>query len=279
MIWAFSFGLIGSRLSEVDSVFVATLRLCLASLLLLPFLKLGDLSKRDLRRLPLYGAIQFGLMYVAYIQAFEYLPSYLVALFSVLTPVYVVLFHDLRHRSWSPRYFFAALLSVGGAAFIRAASPSDHEIWIGFLLMQLAGVSFAFGQVAYRDWKRQRPHIADQDCFFLLYAGGLAFALISSLFLTDWRALPTDKGQWLALLYLGLVASGCGFFFWNKGAAQVTPGVLGAYNNAVVPLAIFFSLFLFGEASEFTFEACGRLIGGSGLVLSAVWVGQDGRAC
>ena len=39
IIWAFSFGLIGSALAGVDSYFVATLRLGCATLLFLPWLR------------------------------------------------------------------------------------------------------------------------------------------------------------------------------------------------------------------------------------------------
>ncbi|MFP4157274.1 MAG: EamA family transporter [Opitutales bacterium] len=273
-IWAFSFGLIGSRLSGVDPYFVASVRLGLATLLLLPFFRWQRLRTGDLWRLPLYGAVQFGLMYVAYIKAFQYLPSHLVALFSVLTPVYVVLIHDLRCGVFTPRYLGAALLSVIGAAAIRAKGGESDALWIGFGLMQLAGLGFAFGQVAYRDWKRQRPELPDRECFALLYAGGLLFALFSSLLLGDWTALEVSATQWQALLYLGLVASGTGFFLWNKGAARVTPGVLAAFNNVVVPLAVLCSLFIFREAADFTAVDALRLVLGAGLIGAALWLGQ-----
>ena len=101
VIWAFSFGLIGSALSGVDSFMVATLRLGVASILFLPFLRLKDIGSIDRFRLIIYGAIQFGLMYACYMRAYQFIPSHLVAIFSILTPVYVVLIHDLRRRTFS----------------------------------------------------------------------------------------------------------------------------------------------------------------------------------
>lgn len=273
-IWAFSFGLIGSRLSGVDPYVVAAIRLGLACLLLLPFLRRAHLRSKDYWRLPLYGAVQFGTMYVAYIKAFQFLPSHLIALFSVLTPVYIVLIHDLRHRRFTPRYLFAALLSVAGAAIIRIQDPGEHSLWAGFLLMQVAGVAFAFGQVAYRDWKRERPDITDRECFALLYLGGVAFALVFSFGLTDWQNLQISGAQWKALLYLGIVASGCGFFLWNKGATKVSAGVLAAFNNAVVPLGVFCSLFFFNEAKDFSQTDAALLVIGAALIGLAVWIGQ-----
>ncbi len=273
-IWAFSFGLIGSRLGGVDPFFVAAVRLGLAALLLLPFFRWKQLHKGDAWRLPLYGAIQFGLMYVAYIKAFQYLPSHLIALFSVLTPLYVVLINDLQRKQFSPRYLLAALLSVAGAAIIQLKGGPAASLWLGFALMQVAGLGFAYGQVAYRNWKLRRPDLKDRECFALLYLGGLAFALIISALLTDWRNLQITLPQWTALAYLGIVASGGGFFLWNKGAAKVPAGVLAAFNNAVVPLAVLCSLFFFGEAHNFEERDALSLIVGSGLIVLAVWAGQ-----
>ena len=88
-------------------------------------------------------------------KAYQYIPSHLVAIFSILTPMYVVLIHNLLKRTFSSRYLWIAMLSVIGAATIKVKSVPSGDIWIGFGLMQAAGISFAFGQVAYRDWKKR----------------------------------------------------------------------------------------------------------------------------
>jgi drug/metabolite transporter (DMT)-like permease len=213
-------------------------------------------------------------MYVCYIKAFSYIPSHLVALFTVLTPVYVVLIYDARQRRFTPRYLLAALLSVAGAAVIKAKGTPSGDIFIGFALMQLAGLAFAYGQVAYRDWKRQHPTINDRDGFALLTLGGMLCAGLFSLSLTDWSALEVSTSQWQALLYLGCIASGLGFFLWNKGAALSNPGTLAAFNNAVVPLAVLSSLFIFGEIKHSNAETLIRLAIGGALIAAAVMLGQ-----
>ena len=270
LLWAFSFGLIGSALEDVDSFFVATLRLLCATLLFLPYLRSRKIRRKDCGKLMTYGAIQFGLMYSCYMQAFHYLPSHLVALFSILTPLYVVLIHDLRRRQFPPRWVLAACLSVAGAVAIKAKEVPGGDFWIGFGLMQVAGLSFAYGQVAYRDWKRKNPGVADQEVFSLLAAGGALTALQFSLYFTEWGELPANESQWGAILYLGVVASGFGFFLWNKGAARTSPGTLAAFNNAVVPLAMACSLFVFGEIDDISKESLVRLGVGSSLILMAL---------
>ncbi|MEK9773897.1 MAG: EamA family transporter [Opitutae bacterium] len=274
VIWAFSFGLIGSSLSGVDSFLVATLRLGVASILFLPFLRLKDIGSIDRFRLIIYGAIQFGLMYSCYMRAYQFIPSHLVAIFSILTPVYVVLIHDLCRRTFSKHYLWIAILSVLGAASIKAKTVPSGDIWMGFGLMQAAGIAFAFGQVAYRDWKRANPQVPDRSVFALLSLGGVFSVGCFSLVLTDFQAVELSTEHWKAILYLGSVASGLGFFLWNKGASLSKPGTLAAFNNAVVPIAVLFSLFLFGEADNLDTESLIRLIVGAGLIGTAVFLGQ-----
>ena len=273
-IWAFSFGLIGNALSGVDSFFVATVRLGCATLLFLPFLRAKEIVRIDRLRLVLIGAIQFGVMYACYMRAFQYLPSHLVAIFSILTPVYVVILHDLRQRTFSSRYLVAALLSVLGAGAIKAKTIPTGDFWIGFGLMQAAGIAFAYGQVAYRDWKQSNPQTKDRSVFALLAMGGTACAGIAGALLSDWSTLEVKPDQWKAILYLGFVASGIGFFLWNKGASKSNPGTLAAFNNAVVPLAVLCSLFVFGESQSMNPENGIRLALGSALILGALVVSQ-----
>ena len=272
LVWAFSFGLIGSALTGVDSFVVATLRLAFATLFFLPFLRLKAMGRVNCFKLFIYGGIQFGLMYVCYMKAYQYLPSHLVALFSILTPVYVVLIHDLRTRQLSYRYFLAALLSVSGAAAIKIQGVPSGAIWIGFALMQLAGVSFAFGQIAYRDWKHEHPNIKDHNVFALLTLGGALCAGVFSVLFANPEALAINTTQWQTILYLGSIASGLGFFLWNKGATLCNPGTLAAFNNAVVPVGVIFSLFNFGEIEAVSNENKIRLAIGGGLIALALIV-------
>lgn len=276
IIWAFSFGLIGNVLKGLDPLMVASARLVIAVLVFLPLLRPGQLSRGERSQLAAIGAVQFGIMYLCYISAFRFIPSHQVALFSVLTPIYVVLIHDLREGKFHAHYLLAALLSVAGAAVIKARSGATDSIWIGFGLMQVSGIAFAFGQVAYRDWKQAHSRIKDHEIFCFLYAGGALTALLVSLLITPAPAdiLNANATQFGVIIYLGAVASGLGFFLWNKGATRCTPGVLGASNNLLVPMAIFVSLFVFGEIKDASASELGRLLLGATLISTAVLVGK-----
>ena len=272
IVWALSFGLIGQALSEVDPFFAATMRLGIAGLVFIPFLRWSKIPHGSHFKLVGCGAVQFGVMYVCYMKAFQIAPgqSHLVALFSILTPLYVVLINDLRKREFHPKYLYAALLAIAGAATIKARTGSMNSLWITFGLMQIAGLAFGFGQVYYRDWKRKHTEVKDHQVFALLYAGGFGVAAIACAFFTNWERTQLDAKQLQVLAYLGIVASGLGFFLWNKGAAICRAGTLAAFNNAVIPLAMACSLFIFGEGSGLEGGAILRLIIGSALIIAAV---------
>ncbi|MEP0355322.1 EamA family transporter [Paraglaciecola sp.] len=275
-IWAFSFGLIGSALKGLDPLQLADTRLLIALLVFLPFLKLTNTNYREKLQLILIGAIQYGLMYTCYLSAFRFLPSHLVALFSVFTPLYIVIMNDLQARSFTPWYVLASLLSIAGALVIKVGNIDSNDFWLGFGLMQISNLAFAFGQLVYRDWKLSRPQVKDSSVFGFLYIGAAVFTCAATILISKQSPIPIDgtASQWGALIYLGVVASGLGFFFWNKGATQTNVGVLAVFNNAVVPLAMFTSLFIFGEAQEVSLEELIKLLAGSVLIILALTIAQ-----
>ncbi|MDQ8180897.1 EamA family transporter [Pelagicoccus sp. SDUM812005] len=273
LLWAFSFGIMG-RLTGLDSTFVASVRLSIAFLCFLPFFRPKKLNTSESLCLLGIGALQFGVMYVSYIKAYAFLPSHLVALFSVLTPLYIVLAHELTHRRWRWSLLGCALLSIAGAAVIKYNSAPEGSIWIGFGLMQIANLSFGLGQLLYRSWKRKRSHLHDSEAIAALLFGGALLAVLGFTLFGDSSKTSPSSEQWYVLVYLGAIASGLGFFWWNKGAALSSPGVLAACNNAVVPLAMAASLFVFGEARDISSDSVLKLAIGASLIFAAIAWGK-----
>ena len=91
--------------------------------------------------------------------------------------------------------------------------------------MQGAGFAFAFGQVAYRDWKQKNQQIKDRSVFSLLTIGGTICAACFSFLFTDWNKLEINLDQWKSILYLGFIASGIGFSYGTKGQPNGTQGL------------------------------------------------------
>ncbi|HVS52749.1 MAG TPA: EamA family transporter [Opitutaceae bacterium] len=265
VLWAFSFGLI-KRLG-LDGTFVSAARLGLALVVFLPFFRPRGLGARTALALTAIGAVQFGLMYLAYNESFRFLKSYEIALFTLTTPILVTLLADAFDGSLRSRALLAALFAVAGGACIVVKSSAVNGTFVGIALVQLSNLAFALGQVLYRRLRKAAPAFRERDAFALLYAGGFAIALVAML--VRGVSVKIDGTQLAILLYLGVVASGVGFFLWNRGATQVSAGTLAVMNNAKIPLGIAASLLVFGESADLV-----RLVCGAALMIMGVWIAE-----
>ncbi len=266
LLWAFSFGLIKGNLAGLDASFVASVRLLLSGLVFLPFLRLRGIGRSLKLRLTGIGALQYGVMYLTYIAAFRYLKAYEVALFTLFTPLYVTLIHDLYRRRFNAGNLALAGVALLGTGIVVFEGWTFSATWTGFLLMQVSNLCFAFGQVRYREVLRDHPEMNDRQIFALLYAGGFAAAALPALFSVDWAAFSLNFTQIWTLTYLGLVASGLAFFLWNLGARRTDIATLAIFNNLKVPLSVAVSLIFFGETANLP-----RLLAGGTLMLAALW--------
>lgn len=276
LLWALSPGLIKHFLGDLPSPTIATVRLGLTLLIFLPFLRTGRIARRDIVWLCCIGAIQFGLMYLLYLQAFKHLQGHEVFLFTILTPIYVVLLDAALANKLSLRHASAAILSVLGAAVIIPRGAGTADVLIGFLLVQGANLSFAAGQIAYKRTRHTLAALPDSALFAWLALGGfVATTLVAAptlgFSLAGFQPTPT---QWLVLGFLGIVASGAGFFLWNVGISRVNAGTLAALNNAKIPLGVLVSLLIFNEPAQ-THRLTVSLVLLFTAVLIAEWRNKD----
>jgi drug/metabolite transporter (DMT)-like permease len=247
LIWAFSFGLIKNRLVGLDASFIAAARLWIAFAVLLPFLRLGGVKRSTGLRLTLAGICQFGLMYLAYNYSFHYLQAYEVALFTIFTPIYVTLIDDAIQRHLNKLHLGVAALAVVGTAIVEQGNWGHGDVLAGFLLVQVSNLCFAFGQVYYVHVMKSAPGVSNRQVFGLLYLGGAMVTSAVVVIFTPWQQINLTSTQAWTLVYLGAVASGLGFFLWNKGARLVDIGTLAIFNDLKIPLAVVVSLVFFGE--------------------------------
>lgn len=267
LLWAFSFGLTKGLMTGIEGSFVAAARLGLALLVFLPLLRFKRLSFRLAGALAGIGAVQFGLMYLAYNESLRLLQSHEVALLTLTTPVLVTLIADTLDRTFRLRALMAALLAVVGTVVIVSSGRELRPTLTGLALVQLSNLAFALGQVAYKRLRKQHPSLQDREVFGLLYLGGFLLAL-GAMFTHD-ITVTIDQTQLLTLAYLGIIASGLGFFLWNVGATRVGTGTLAVMNNAKIPLAVVCSLIFFGESADPM-----RLSLSLTLLGSAVWLAE-----
>lgn len=269
ILWALSFGLT-ALVSDLGAPFVTAVRTVLAALVFLPFLDLKGMSPRRAWAFAGIGALQFGLMYLLYIASYRWLRPSEVALFTIFTPLFVTLSDDLARGRLSWIALLAAALAVVGTGIAVWSGLGRGGLVRGFLLMQASNLCFALGQVLYR---RLAPASGKRDrgLMGLLYLGGAAVAVALAAPSVDWSAVAAmDLRQAAVLAYLGVVASGLGFFLFNAGARRTDIGTLAVFNNLKIPLAILASGLVFREAVDWP-----RLAAGGGIIACAL--GINGR--
>ncbi len=270
LLWSMSFGLIKGQLGGVHPAFVGFARLAFTLPVFLPFVRPRVIASRERLWLVLMGGIQYGLAYSTYLYAYRYLEGHHVALLTIFTPLYVVLFDAVgrRRAPWLPLAF--AVLAVLGAAVIQYRGASWQGVLAGVLLMQVANACFAWGQLAYRSFRRRNPDIEDRQVFGWLFVGGTIVAAVSTTLLGGWSSAARLGGREFAVLaYLGVVASGVGFFLWNRGAVRTPSPTLAVMNNLKIPFAVTASVLVFGERTDAI-----RLLGGGTLMVAAAVLAQ-----
>ncbi|ONG12353.1 EamA family transporter [Escherichia coli] len=237
ILWAFSFSFYGEYLAgHVDSYFAVLVRVGLAALVFLPFLRTRGNSLKTVGLYMLVGAMQLGVMYMLSFRAYLYLTVSELLLFTVLTPLYITLIYDImsqRRLRWG--YAFSALLAVIGAGIIRYDQVTDH-FWTGLLLVQLSNITFAIGMVGYKRLMETRP-MPQHNAFAWFYLGAFLVA-----------------------------------FMWNYGATQVDAGTLGIMNNMHVPAGLLVNLAIWHQQPHWPTFITGALVILASLWVHRKWV-------
>ena len=272
LIQAFSFSLIGEYLAgHVDSYFAVLVRVVLAGLVFIPLTRWRSVEPAFMRGMLMIGALQFGVTYVCLYLSFRVLTVPEVLLFTILTPLHVTLIEDALNRRFNPWALVAALVAVGGAAVIRFDQITPNFLG-GFLLLQLANFTYAAGQVMYKHLVARHPSdLPHYRRFGYFYLGALIVVLPAFLLFGKANYLPEAPLQWGVLVFLGLVSTALGMYWWNKGACQVNGGTLAVMNNLHVPVGLLLNLLIWNQH-----EPLGRLALGGLVILGAVWISRVG---
>jgi drug/metabolite transporter (DMT)-like permease len=175
-----------------------------------------------------------------------------VLLFSVSTPIYITLLNDILSKRFHKGHLITALIAVLGAAYIQYSSIIEN-LFLGFLITQGANLCFGVGQVAYKYLLKTTPELQSppkHTIFGLFFIGAFLVALIAFYILGSTEKMPTTSVQWGIIIYLGAVASGAGYFFWNKGVILVNTGSLAIMNNALVPMGLTVNLVVWNKEAN-----------------------------
>ena len=273
VLWAFSFSLIGQYLAgQVDSDFAVLVRVAIAAAVFIPFTRWRGLPWRLLGGFWLAGALQFGVTYLCLYRSFTVLTVPEVLLFTVLTPIYVTLLDDSLAKRFNPWALFAALFAVGGGVIIRF-KHIEGDYLIGFLLLQLANLTFAAGQVLCRQLLARYPTEQPLHRFFgHFFLGALLLAVPSYLLFGDPDKLPQTAVQWGVLGWMGLFATALGMYWWVKGSTLVDAGTLAIMNELHVPAGLLVNLLIWNRNADLH-----KLALGGAVIVASLWLNRFGR--
>ncbi|MDR0666386.1 MAG: hypothetical protein LBF71_03140 [Campylobacteraceae bacterium] len=266
ILWAFSFSLIGEYLMGLDKYFLVFVRIALAAALFIPFTKFKGVPLSLQFQLLLIGSVQIGIMYLFLYHSYSFLSVPEILLFTIFTPFYVTLIYDILAKRFHSLYLISAAIAVLGAFIIRYDNVSN-EFLTGFLLIQAANICFAAGQSAYKYVIEKRHGFEQKEIFGYFHFGALIVTSLAFFAFGDFEKTTPSSLQWLILAWLGLAASGVGYFLWNKGATMVDAGVLGIMNNALIPAGLIVNIAIWGKVENYATLTVGTIV-----ILFSLWL-------
>jgi drug/metabolite transporter (DMT)-like permease len=146
----------------------------------------------------------------------------------------------------------AARVAVTGAAIIRY-DQLGTGFYVGFFLLHIGKATYS--------------HLLARHLSGIAQYRRLGYVYLGAAFLLFGNAahLLTSASQWWVLTWLGMVASGLGLYWWNKGAS------LAEMNNALVSAGLLVNLLLWNRDADL-----GRLSLGGAVLASSLRLARVG---
>jgi len=197
-----------------------------------------------------------------YFLALRNAPAVEAGLIAYLWPLLIVVFSALlpgERLRWF--HLAGALLGLGGSALLITGGEAvsfKSEFALGYGAAATCALTWATYSVV----SRRFGHVPTDTVGWFCGAAAV-LGLIAHLVFED-TVWPTDAGQWLAVLALGLGPVGLAFFVWDYGVKRGNIQSLGVFSYAA-PLISTLLLIAFGAAdlSWAVAIACAAIVGGA----------------
>ena len=260
ILWSFSFSLIGNFVAiEMNSWTLAFLRSLVACIFFAPWINF-KIPFDYVIKMIIIGTLQIGIMYLLYLNSFNYASVQKILLFTITTPLYVFIISQLFNGEFKLTSISIIIISIIGGFIIRMTSFDIADL-TALLLVQAANICFASGQVFYRRLKRYNKNNVNINTDFAFFFIGATFITLLGLIASPYNySNPKTIEQWLLILWLGGGASGVGYYLWNYGSTKVKVETLATMNNLVIPLGLFVDIIFFSGNHDFQTLIIGTLI-------------------
>lgn len=276
LIWGFAYVVTKSGLDAVPPMMFALLRYAVASLLLVPL----ALARGGFRRLPhpvpwktlvLMAIAGVALYYVLFNLALAYTSASQTALIQSAFPAIVAIMAVVWLRERVTRQRFAGIgLAIVGVVLIVAMQ--DDAVARNPLLGNVLAFASVLSWSAYTILAKR---ISDADPIAIT----AVISLIGTVMLVpavlieqaDVALSSIPAGGWLAILYLGGLASAAGYLLYNRALRDIDASLVGAFINLSPVIGVVSGVLVLGEALT-----TAAIIGGV-MVLAGVWLSSRKR--
>ncbi|WP_221799816.1 DMT family transporter [Oceanobacter mangrovi] len=241
LLWGTTYAVTQHWMGGMDPLWVASLRILIPGLLLMPFVPLSVWQKAW-KSMVILGTFNIGIFTMLLFQAISRLPGGVAATLVSTVPLQILLIRWVTGKA--PR-LLQMLAAIGGSAGVallvwRAAEPLDP---IGIVLALLAGFFMSVGMLMIPRFAKGVPPLPMAAGQFLI-CGVVLVALVWA----SGHPLPHfDLPAVLAMVWIAPVGMGVGYLCWFK-ALQHIPSDQLSFLGLLNPLvAVFCGIALMGE--------------------------------
>jgi drug/metabolite transporter (DMT)-like permease len=208
-----------------------------------------------------------------YFTALRSAPAVEASLIAYLWPLLIVLGSALmpgERLRWN--HIAGALLGLAGTGLIITKGGGlsfDGQYTFGYAMAGVCAVLWSSYSLLSRRFPAVPTSIVTWFC--------LATSVLSLVchFLLEETVLPSDAGQWLAVIGLGLMPVGAAFYAWDIGVKRGNIQVLGAASYAAPLLSTLVLIVAgFAEPSWRILAACVLITGGAVLAAKSLLFGR-----
>lgn len=234
LLWGTTYSVTQHWLAGVDPLWLATLRIVVPGVLLLPLVPL-TIWRRHFATIVLLSALNIGVFTVLLFAAIQRLPGGMAATLVSSMPLQLLL---LRAATGQRPTWLQLLVAAGGIAGVGLLvwqAPVEPD-WLGVGIALLAANCMAVGILL---TAKLNPGIKPLQLTSAQL--GLAGVVLLALMLISGRPFPQlDTGGVLALVWLGPLGMGLGYYAWFRAISHIDVGklaFLGLVNPVVAVLA------------------------------------------
>ena len=260
--------------------FFLTIRLTVAGLLLLLFLKIKRVrvtaifrNKYWIRPLLIFSILgMLGVQY-SFVAAIEASNAVVATLMQFLAPVYIILFVSITHKKMPPSYQVVGMAGTLAGLFLLLTNGRPDQLIISgeaFFWGILVGLAFTFYTLYPARLMREWGVLVVVGWSMLF--GGIFLGVVNPIFLSDeWSILaePPVIGVIFAITIIGTVA----FVLFLSSMRYITPVETSILSSLEPLTAMVISMFWFGQVLSPI-----QLLGALGMLIFVTWLSLAGNS-